>query len=594
MNSLKAFYQFLEENFFNSVGKKLAGNLAFLFFLQATSLAALLFWLKAGQGALPSGEAADGVAALLDGGTRLVLILMGVSSVLFVLNFLFLRFLIRQPVRQINAVLQQIASAQGDLSAQLQATSRDEIGELADNCNAALTKLRNMFLDVRQMGVGIAVNAAQLGARVDAATGNARRQEELAQDIFASSNESKAAHDEIADRTQRICTSTSHNLDAARGTAAELAEVADKIHRMGEQVSANLQTVARLDDESQQIQKIIALIRSISAQTSLLALNAAIEAARAGQAGKGFSIVADEVKKLAGQVDKASTEIEEKVGGMLEQIRTSLEQSRAIGHFADQSRAVVSRACAGFEAMVRDFEENDAQLQGISASVEELSAANEEIHAKVGSINQASREVGGLMGAAERAGASLKHTTESLLEVVAGYRTGEGALEDMIARAAAFRDQATRSLEQLLAQGYDLFDTRYQPVPGTNPQKYRTGYDEAFALSLQPLFDQVLNELPGGAFAICVDRNGYAPTHNSRYARPLTGDPQTDLANSRDKRLFKDPTGLRAAQNDKPLLLQTYMRDTGEVLCDLSLPILIGGRPWGSARLGFKPQALGH
>jgi methyl-accepting chemotaxis protein len=255
---------------------------------------------------------------------------------------------------------------------------------------------------------------------------------------------------------------------------------------------------------------------------------------------------------------------------------------------------VVSRACAGFEAMVRDFEENDAQLQGISASVEELSAANEEIHAKVGSINQASREVGGLMGAAERAGASLKHTTESLLEAVAGYRTGEGALEDMIARAAAFRDQATRSLEQLLAQGYDLFDTRYQPVPGTNPQKYRTGYDEAFALSLQPLFDQVLNELPGGAFAICVDRNGYAPTHNSRYARPLTGDPQTDLANSRDKRLFKDPTGLRAAQNDKPLLLQTYMRDTGEVLCDLSLPILIGGRPWGSARLGFKPQALGH
>ncbi|WP_305042704.1 methyl-accepting chemotaxis protein [Geoalkalibacter sp.] len=592
MNSLKTLYQFLEECFFNSVGKKLAGNLAFLFLLQAASLGVVLFWLQAGLGALPPGEAATALAGLLDGGTRLALLLLGGSLVLFFLNFLFLRYLIRQPVREINKVLVQIASAQGNLSAQLKATSRDEIGELADNCNAALKKLRGMFLEVRQMGVGIAVNAAQLGTRVDSATGNARRQEELAQDIFASSNESKAAHDEIADRTQRICTSTSHNLEAARGTAAELAEVADNIHRMGEQVSDNLQTVARLDEESQQIQKIIALIRSISAQTSLLALNAAIEAARAGQAGKGFSIVADEVKKLAGQVDKASTEIEEKVGGMLEQIRISLEQSRAIGTFAHQSRAVVSRACAGFETMVRDFEENDAQLQGISASVEELSAANEEIHAKVGAINQASREVGGLMGAAERATASLKHTTENLLEAVAGYQTGEGALEGVISQAGAFRDQIRKHLEQMLDQGYDLFDTRYQAVPGTNPQKYRTNYDEAFALALQPLFDQALGALPGGAFAICVDRNGYAPTHNSRYARPLTGDPKTDLANSRDKRLFKDPTGLRAAQNDKPLLLQTYMRDTGEVLCDLSLPVLLGGRPWGSVRLGFSPKVL--
>ena len=571
MSVFREFYGFLEQNFFNSLTKKLAGNFAFLFLLQVLSIALVLYW--------PRG--AEAAPWLLTG-----------VLLLFVMNFLFLRHLLLGPVRSINQVLKQIAGAEGNLAVRLRASSVDELGDLADNCNTALQKLREMFLGVRRMGVDIAVNAAQLSSRVDSATSNARNQEVLAQDIFAGSNESKSAHDEIADRTQRICTSTSRNLESARTTADELAEVAENIHRMSARVDENQQTVTRLDDESQQIQKIIALIRSISAQTSLLALNAAIEAARAGQAGKGFSIVADEVKKLAGQVDKASTEIEEKVGGMLEQIRISLEQSKDISSYANQSREVVSRACTGFETMVRDFEENDAQLQGISASVEELSAANEEIHAKVGAINQASRDVGELMQTAEQATGSLKHTTENLLETVAAYRTGEGALEGVIEHAAAFREQARQTLENLMGQGCDVFDTQYQPIGGTNPQKYRTRYDEIFAAALQPIYDRFLDELPGGAFAICVDRNGYAPTHNSRYAHPLTGDPQTDLANSRDKRLYKDPTGLRAAQNDKALLLQTYMRDTGEILCDLSMPIALGGRPWGSVRLGLSPQVL--
>ena len=581
MDSLKKAYQFLENTFFNSLSKKLAGNLGFLFVLQVGIIAAILYRFH--------GEVAQD---LFRGALQMGLMLLGASMLLFVLNFLFLRYLIRQPIRRINAVLSQIAGAQGDLSIHLQPSSNDEIGDLAQNCNAALQKLRSMFLDVRQMGVGIAVNAAQLAGRVDSATDNARRQEELAQDIFAGSNQSKAAHDEIADRTQHICTSTSRNLEAARNASIELSEVADNIHRMNIQVNENQKTVTRLDEESQQIQKIIALIRSISAQTSLLALNAAIEAARAGRAGKGFSIVADEVKKLAGQVDTASTEIEEKVGGMLEQIRTSLEQSKIIGEYAQHSREVVGRACAGFDLMVRDFEENDAQLQGISASVEELSAANEEIHAKMGSVNQSSRDVGQLMGAAEKATASLKHTTENLLETVASYRTGEGALEKVIEHATSFRNEATQIMGKLLDQGCPLFDTRYQPIAGTNPQKYRTQYDDLFSGALQPLYDRFLGSLPGGIFAICVDRNGFAPTHNSRYAQPLTGDPRTDLTNSRDKRLFNDPTGLRAARNDKSLLLQTYMRDTGEVLCDLSMPIALNGKPWGSIRLGFDPAIL--
>ena len=91
---------------------------------------------------------------------------------------------------------------------------------------------------------------------------------------------------------------------------------------------------------------------------------------------------------------------------------------------------------------------------------------------------------------------------------------------------------------------------------------------------------------------LCVDANGYAGTHNKRFSQPLTGDYEHDLLHSRDKRIFDDPTGIRCARNTNPFLLQTYARDTGEVLSDLALPIYVDDRHWGNVRLGFNPQVL--
>ncbi|MDE2211818.1 MAG: methyl-accepting chemotaxis protein, partial [Betaproteobacteria bacterium] len=124
------------------------------------------------------------------------------------------------------------------------------------------------------------------------------------------------------------------------------------------------------------------------------------------------------------------------------------------------------------------------------------------------------------------------------------------------------------------------------------PQKYKTAYDDEFAQQMQPLCDQLAESVRGGIFALCVDENGYGPTHNTKFSRPPTGNPEIDTAASRDKRIFDDPTGLRAARNSQPFLLQTYMRDTGELLNDLSMPILVQGRHWGSIRVGFDPQGL--
>lgn len=78
------------------------------------------------------------------------------------------------------------------------------------------------------------------------------------------------------------------------------------------------------------------------------------------------------------------------------------------------------------------------------------------------------------------------------------------------------------------------------------------------------------------------------PSHHLKFARPLTGDPEIDKVQNRTKRIFDDPTGVRAARNTTPFLLQTYLRDTGEILNDMSTPIIINGRHWGVVRVGYK------
>ncbi len=150
----------------------------------------------------------------------------------------------------------------------------------------------------------------------------------------------------------------------------------------------------------------------------------------------------------------------------------------------------------------------------------------------------------------------------------------------------------TKQIELSLVSGTlnvgQIFDTFYIPIPKTNPQKYRTQYDQYFDEAMRPVIDGYQKKNKRILFAIAVDRNGYLPTHNTKYAQPITGDSDYDAKWNRTKRIFNDTTGLAAASNKKPYLLQKYSRDTGEVMSDLSVPIYINGQHWGAVRFGYK------
>src|SRR3546814_471384 len=166
-------------------------------------------------------------------------------------------------------------------------------------------------------------------------------------------------------------------------------------------------------------------------------------------------------------------------------------------------------------------------------------------------------------------------------------RTGGTAFDRLSAMLAAFRDAAQRVLEDAAAQGVDVFDRDYRRIPGSDPARYHTRYDRAVEQPLTRLLDQVLDSVAGGSYTILVDASGYAPAHNSRYSHAPSGDRAADVARVRHKRIFNDPVGARLAANTAGQLFQTYPRDTGEIVNDVSLPLFLDGAHWGAVRIGL-------
>jgi methyl-accepting chemotaxis protein len=161
-----------------------------------------------------------------------------------------------------------------------------------------------------------------------------------------------------------------------------------------------------------------------------------------------------------------------------------------------------------------------------------------------------------------------------------------------IARDTA--DKVSAVFEQAITQGQisqsALFDHGYIAVKGSNPLKHTTQFDKLTDQILPSIQEPALTSHEKLIYVIATDINGFVPTHNDQFAHPLTGDYETDLVKSRSKRIFNDRTGARCGAHTDTMLLQTYKRDTGEIMHDLSVPIFVNGQHWGGIRIGYKPE----
>ncbi len=371
----------------------------------------------------------------------------------------------------------------------------------------------------------------------------------------------------------------------------ELQTTIEGMRDMGTRTQVVSSSITRLQVSSEKIEHIVQLIRDIADKINLLSLNAAIEAARAGEHGKGFAVVSDEVRKLADKTFAATREIDESVSGIMNE--------------TGQAVSSMNELLSDVQSNVGKIEQVGSRLNGILDSSSVLSdqmggivQASEQSAQDVAKISQYLVEIQDELTSFGLRIESQERQTLELTELGEGFydKLVELNMQTLhsrmfqVARQAA--DAVQVAFEQAIQQGeisvQDLLSLDHFPIQGTNPTKYSSRFDAFTDRVLPAIQEQVLSQDPTLVFAICTNKRGYVPTHNDKFAKAPTGIYEQDLVNSRSKRIFSDRTGSRCGAHTKKVLLQTYKRDTGEIMHDLSVPIYLQGTHWGGFRMGYK------
>ncbi len=496
------------------------------------------------------------------------------------------------PLEKIDRDIAAIADGNADLSHNVGSPGGGATGRLAANINRFFAKVRGLIVHACEKSVSIAADAARMNYLVQLTGGAVKKQEELASAVFESSNRVNLAVSEVALNADAIESSTHNNLDLAQRSLDQMHTVADTMRSANAHIEHFATTVGELHTSSMKINEIVSLINDISDQTNLLALNAAIEAARAGEAGRGFAVVADEVRKLAEKVKTATQVIGQNTQSMINLVADTSDKTRAIVGDVTQANGYIETSARDLGVMVEDFKQTTVQLGTIAGAIRNLRESNQSIHGEVEEIRNLALDISGKVRQCEDSAKTLRGSTEDLQATLADFRTGDSMFDKLHDACLSFRDRTAAIVQRLADQGANIFDQAYKEIPGSNPKRYTTSYDNRCDADMTRVNDDLLKELPGLVYALALDSSGYAPAHNSVFSNPPTGDPTVDLAKCRHKRIFNDPVGIRCAKNQKPSLFQTYVRDTGEILSDLTMPIVIGGRHWGCVRIGFKPELV--
>ncbi|KTB71403.1 chemotaxis protein [Pseudomonas sp. ICMP 3272] len=439
-----------------------------------------------------------------------------------------------------------------------------------------------------------ALSAAQVAFSVGQLAGKVQSQLGAAGQIVNSAEQMIATEQQTAQLSQQALVAASEARQRSESGSSVLNESIERMHLLSKRAIGSRELIEALSQRSEEIQRVTLVIQSIASQTNLLALNAAIEAARAGEHGRGFAVVADEVRGLAGRTASATGEVGQMVADIQQRTAQVVEQIRELSSDLDAGVEQVELTGQHLGNIARLAIEVESQVseiaQGARSNQDQLASLFDAVEHMRSDLAVSDEQTRQLAKAAVQMEGQAETISQRLAQV--GLDEYHQRIYDLAREGARL---IAEKFEADIVQGRvsldDLFDRNYKPVPNTSPTRFTTRFDRYTDQVLPALQEPLLSRHEGLVFAIACTQQGYVPTHNNAFSQPLTGDATVDNARNRSKRKFDDRTGIRCGSHQQPVLLQTYTRDTGELMHDLSVPIVVNGRHWGGLRLGYKPQS---
>jgi len=350
------------------------------------------------------------------------ILLLGGLSIGFLVSWL-ISSSISNRLKTAVSAMQEIADGDGDLTRELSVSGNDEIALLALAFNSFLAKIRHTVSEVSDTAQRVTCAVEQMAVITrKASTGTSRQREETERVAFATGEMRSAAHEVMEMAQTGTDAATSAQASAERGQTV-LAATQSQINRLAADVEQAATVIHDLEQDSDRIGGVLDVIRGIAEQTNLLALNAAIEAARAGEQGRGFAVVADEVRSLASRTQESTEEIQ----GMIESLQQASRQAVTVmGTGREQARDTVAHADEtrrSLEEIIRDISTISGTSGSIASAAVEQSHSVDEINRTIVSISEVAEQTN--QGARELEGSSaeLGAVAARLQELISTFKT---------------------------------------------------------------------------------------------------------------------------------------------------------------------------